>query len=117
MPMTRTDDFPGTERFEVVRRLGAGGMGVVYEAVDRDHGGRVALKTLPRADAALLYHLKSEFRSLADVTHPNLPALHELISDAGRWFFTMELIDGVSFLKYVRYGCESPPTDPLGSTQ
>src|SRR5579872_150750 len=104
MPSTQTDDFPGTERFEVVRRLGAGGMGVVYEAIDRAHGGRVALKPLPRADAALRYHLKSEFRSLADVTHTNLAALHELICDGGRWFFTMELIDGVSFLQYVRYG-------------
>jgi serine/threonine protein kinase/tetratricopeptide (TPR) repeat protein len=116
MPTKQIDDFPGTERFAVLRRLGAGGMGVVYEVEDREHGGRVALKTLPRADAALLYHLKSEFRSLADVTHPNLAALHELISDGGRWFFTMELIDGVSFLQYVRYGCESPPADPLGRT-
>jgi serine/threonine protein kinase len=116
MPIKQTDEFPGTERFEVVRRLGAGGMGVVYHVLDREHGNHVALKTLPRADAALLYHLKSEFRSLADVAHPNLAALYELISDGDRWFFTMELIDGVSFLQYVRYGCSSPPADPLGST-
>ncbi len=116
MPIKQVDDFPGTTRFAVVRRLGAGGMGVVYEVIDQERGGRVALKTLPRADAALLYHLKSEFRSLADVTHVNLAALHELICDAGRWFFTMELIDGVSFLQYVRYGTDPAGPDPFGIT-
>src|SRR5262249_605408 len=46
------------ERFEIVRRLGAGGMGVVYEAIDRERGGRVALKTLRQLDAGLLYRFK-----------------------------------------------------------
>jgi serine/threonine protein kinase len=95
-------DFCGTERFTIIRRIGAGGMGVVYEAHDTERDCRVALKTLLRVDARFLYQFKQEFRALSDVVHPNLVTLHELISAGGWWFFTMELVNGVNFLKYVR---------------
>lgn len=98
------DDFPGTDRFQIVRRLGAGGMGVVYEAHDRELDARVALKLLPNVDAPALFNFKREFRSLATIVHPNLIALHELISDGTTWFFTMEVVDGEDFLRFVRSG-------------
>jgi eukaryotic-like serine/threonine-protein kinase len=94
--------FPGTARFRVVRRLGSGGMGVVYEVHDRVRDDVVALKTMRRTSAAGLYRLKREFRQLADVTHPNLVCLYELFVEDGRCFFTMELVEGVSFVDYVR---------------
>ncbi|MBL9100045.1 MAG: protein kinase [Myxococcales bacterium] len=89
--------FAGTDRYEVVRRLGAGGHGVVYEAVDRDSGERVALKTLQSDHPEALYRLKREFRALADVRHHNLVRLHDLVADP-QWFITMELVDGRDFL-------------------
>ncbi len=95
-------EFIGTERFEIRRRLGAGGMGVVYEAFDRQHEVAVALKTLRDVDANKIYRLKTEFRALHGIEHPNIVHLGELLSEHGVWFFTMEFVDGVDFLAHVR---------------
>lgn len=92
---------PGTQlcqgRFEVHSRLGAGGMGVVYRAVDHGRQGLVALKMLARTGPEEIYRLKKEFRLLRGIRHPNLVVLHDLFADEERWFFTMELVDGLAF--------------------
>ena len=111
-PDVETADFPGTARFRVLRRLGAGGMGVVYEAFDRDRDLRVALKTIQHFDASALYRFKKEFRTLEDVVHPNFVRLWELFSEGGRWFFTMELVEGIDFLSYVCPPVRQPPAGP-----
>lgn len=91
-------------RFQLRRTLGAGTFGVVYEAEDRRDGRRVALKMLRDAQPDWIYRFKNEFRVLQGFAHPNLVALHELFFDSGRWFFTMELLDGVDLASHVRAG-------------
>ena len=96
-------DWRGTERYEVLKCLGRGGMGAVYEVRDRESGQILALKTLLNATPAALYLFKQEFRTLADVDHPNLVRLHELVmTGSDRVFFTMELVRGTDFASHVR---------------
>jgi serine/threonine protein kinase len=104
------NEFTGNDRFLILNRLGAGGMGVVYQAYDHEHGRVVALKTLKNVDPGGIYRIKREFRTLADVVHPNLATLYEFFSQEDQWFFTMEFVSGVDFLTYV--GAVSAQTDP-----
>ncbi len=91
-------------RYDVVGLIGHGGMGDVYEAIDTEHGGRVALKTLRVREIApdRLLLFKNEFRAVADLSHRNLVPLYELGCHDGLWFFTMERVDGVGLIEGIR---------------
>jgi hypothetical protein len=104
---------PSLRRFELVRTLGAGGMGVVYEVVDRERGSHLALKMLAHMEPDPRLRFKNEFRSLQDIHHPNLVRLDELLEEDGQLFFTMELVHGVHFLDHVR-PFSAPPPPPGG---
>jgi serine/threonine protein kinase len=107
-------NWPGNERYQVLRRLGEGGMGVVYEALDRERDQRIAIKTLLRFSPDALYRFKQEFRTLADVIHPNLVRLYDLVaSDDADVFFSMELVRGTTFIEHVL--AASHPTDPAST--
>src|SRR5262249_43399679 len=113
--------LPRLRRFQVLRQLGAGGMGVVYEAFDRETRMRIALKTIRSLNPDAVLRFKREFRALRDLQHPHLVRLGELIEEQGQWFFTMQLLDGVDFLTYVRPlrtgpGGPGPATAPSGGS-
>ncbi|MCU1279764.1 MAG: Serine/threonine-protein kinase PknA, partial [bacterium] len=94
--------FEGNPRFEILRRVGVGGMGAVFEVFDRERQMAVALKVLAGNQGDGVLRFKREFRALQSVHHPNLVSLGELFAQGDSWFFTMELIRGVDLLTHVR---------------
>ena len=92
--------LPG--QWPVRAHAGSGSFGSVHEVFDRDRQANVALKIPHEAAAKNLFLFKKEFRALADIRHPNLVNFHELIAENAQWFFTMELIDGIDILRYLR---------------
>ena len=91
----------GDGRFQITRVVGEGGMGVVYEAFDREQRAPIALKMMRSSSGDAVLRLKTEFRSLRDVRHPGLVRLGELFVERNGCFFTMELVDGVDLLEHV----------------
>lgn len=106
---------PMGARFHFETLLGSGGYGDVFHAFDRLRNEHVAVKVMRRASPAHMRMLKREFRSLADVAHPNLVTLHELVSDGTDWCITMEYVEGVDLLRF-SHGASALETPGLASS-
>ncbi|MEY4575409.1 MAG: hypothetical protein RL701_112 [Pseudomonadota bacterium] len=88
-------------RYELGRLLGTGNAGAVYLAEDRETGEKIALKKLLHIDTKNVLRLKREFRSLANMHHPNLVKLYDLGRSGETWFLTMEFVDGPDLLTFL----------------
>jgi hypothetical protein len=93
---------PRASRYEISDLLGRGATSFVYRAFDKEKNFFVALKSLRFADVDDIYHLKQEFRFFRDLYHPNLVLLYDLTVSYDSRFYTMELIDGINFVSFVR---------------
>lgn len=81
-------------RYRIVRRLGKGGMGVVYEAVDMRLDTTVALKQTLTVDKEHWQQFEREARLMAGLNHPALPRVNDYFNESDRAFFVMQFVDG-----------------------
>jgi serine/threonine protein kinase/uncharacterized membrane protein len=98
------------QRYSILRTIGKGGMGAVYEAEDTDLGDRlVAVKemsqhslTTPKELAAAADNFKREAHLLAKLHNPHLPSIHDYFTENGRWYLVMSFIPGETLLQYLQ---------------
>lgn len=94
--------------FEIVREIGRGGMGIVYEAIQLSLGRHVALKTLPFAagfDPKYLQRFRQEAQAAAQLHHANIVPVYAVGCERGVNFYAMQLIDGQSLDCIIRQLC------------
>jgi serine/threonine protein kinase len=85
--------------YRLVEKIGEGGMGEVWRAMDTSLQREVAIKILPEAftrDPQRLARFKQEARTLASINHPSIVTIHSVEESVGNHFFTMELVEGSS---------------------
>jgi serine/threonine protein kinase/Tfp pilus assembly protein PilF len=94
-------------QYQIISRLGAGGMGEVFLAEDTRLQRRVALKFLPSLDTQDEAHLRRfelEARAIAALSHPNVCTIHEVIETGGRHCIVMEYVEGVTLRERIDGG-------------
>ncbi len=102
--------------FKIIRELGRGGMGIVYEAVQLSLGRRVALKVLPFAatfDTQHLQRFRQEAQAAAYLHHTNIVPVYAVGCERGIHFYAMQLIDGQSLDVVIRQLRQAAGFQPL----
>ena len=92
------------ERYEIVSKIGTGGMADVYKAMDHKLNRFVAVKVLKpefREDATFVKKFRSEAQAAAGLTHPNIVNVFDVGDDEGVYYIVMELIEGITLKEYL----------------
>jgi serine/threonine protein kinase/tetratricopeptide (TPR) repeat protein/TolB-like protein len=104
------------ERYEILKRLGEGGMGAVYKARDRELDRLVALKVI-RPELAnhpdVLHRFKQELILARQVTHKNVIRIFDLVTTDGRKFITMDFVDGRDLKTVIVERGKLPPAEAV----
>ena len=117
--MVLAEDKQRLGNYTVVRKLGEGGMGAVYEGIQDGLNRRVALKLLTQRllkDSTYLERFQREAQGAAALNHPNIVTVYEIGQDRGTYFFSMEFVDGTSLGNRISKERRLPVSDALEIT-
>ena len=92
------------ERYEIISRIGAGGMADVYKAQDHKLNRLVAVKVMKaefREDTSFVAKFQKEAQAAAKLSHPNVVNVYDVGEDRGLYYIVMELIEGITLKKYI----------------
>lgn len=96
------------QRYQILQRIGKGGMGAVYHAEDTSLGNRaVAIKEMGQGNGygqqvqEARENFQQEAHLLAGLQHPNLPSIHDYFEENGRWYLVMSFIQGETLEEYL----------------
>lgn len=92
------------ERYEILERIGSGGMADVYRALDNTLNRYVAIKVLKkehREDTQFVSKFKQEARAVAVMSHPNIVNVFDVGNEDGIYFIVLELVEGITLKKYI----------------
>jgi tetratricopeptide (TPR) repeat protein len=100
-------EFPQVEGYDIIDRIGDGGMGIVYEAYQRSTGRRVAIKFMresARQRPTARRRFEREVELAARLNHPNIVAIIDSGIDQGRYYYVMDFVEGVALNKAIAPG-------------
>ena len=92
------------ERYEIINRIGSGGMADVYKAMDHKLNRMVAVKVLKpefREDKTFIAKFRTEAQAAAGLSHPNVVNVFDVGDDRGVYFIVMELVEGITLKDYI----------------
>ena len=92
------------ERYEIINRIGSGGMADVYKAMDHKLNRMVAVKVLKpefREDKTFISKFRTEAQAAAGLSHPNVVNVYDVGEDRGVYYIVMELVEGITLKDYI----------------
>lgn len=104
-------------RYEIIEKVGAGGMADVYKARDNRLNRYVAIKVLKQeysADTKFVTKFRAEAQSVAGLAHPNIVAVYDVGEENGLHYIVMELVEGITLKKYIEHKGKLDIKESLG---
>ena len=107
------------DRYEIMGRIGTGGMADVYKGRDHKLNRYVALKVLKREfreDELFVKKFQSEAQAAAGLMHPNIVNVYDVGEDRGLYFMVMELVEGITLKEYIQKKVRLTPKEVISIT-